>query len=158
MNGGRGPFCCTNGADNQDCCVNGGRGKFCCTNGATNADCCANGGRGKYCCTNGADNPTCEGPTRPTPRLTPATTKKPFKGPTYLPVARVTTERPLLTTQTYTYGSRPTFTYRFSFTNGAWTYVPRSTSYTTRATTTTPKYAYDQPINGLHYSGSDNSL
>ncbi|KAG5680337.1 hypothetical protein PVAND_009848 [Polypedilum vanderplanki] len=116
---------------------------------------CPNGkGRLPYCCENGAQNANCELPTRPTP----LTTKKVFRGPTYLPVARVTTERPATTTQTYTYGSRPTFTYRFSFTNGAWTYVPRSTSYTTRATTTTAKYAYDQPINGINYSGADNSL
>lgn len=43
------PFCCKNGADNEDCCENGGSGP----------DCCTNGGKGKYCCLNGANNPDC---------------------------------------------------------------------------------------------------
>ncbi|XP_070500941.1 mucin-5AC-like [Chironomus tepperi] len=207
-NNGSGPFCCTNGANNIDCCTNGGKGKYCCTNGAetpdcsvpkisttekyvpttttrgvttttrpttrrpdcqnggtlphccengaNNKDCCVNGGKGKYCCTNGANNPNCELPVVTT-TTRPITTTK-FRGPSYLPIARVTTERPSTTTATYTYGSRPTYTYRFSFTNGAWTYIPRSTHYTTRETTTTAKYAYDQHTNGISYNGADNLL
>jgi hypothetical protein len=156
--GGKGKYCCTNGANNPscelptttratrppttralptttkpkcsngapdsafpDCCLNaGGKGKYCCTNGANNAecelptttratrppttklrpkcsngapdsaypDCCLNaGGKGKYCCTNGANNQECEVPTRATrpPRTRPPTqapTERPTRGPT----------------------------------------------------------------------------
>ena len=41
---------CANGAPDSsypDCCTNGGRGQYCCVNGASNPDCCANGGSGK---------------------------------------------------------------------------------------------------------------
>lgn len=118
---------------------------------------CPNGGKGKYCCTNGANNPGCELPVATTTTRKPAITTTKFRGPTYLPVATKSTERPAYSPVTYTYGERPTFTYRFGFTNGGWTYIPRSTVYTTRETTTTAKYAYDQPANGLSYA-DDNRL
>lgn len=87
--------------------------------------------------------------------------KKPvFQGSSYLPVARVTTVRPLTSTQTYTYGTRPSFKHSFSFTNAYWSYQPHATrNYTTRAPSTTAKYEYQAPINGINYNGADdNSL
>lgn len=85
--------------------------------------------------------------------------KKPvFQGPSYLPVARVTTERPSTTTQTYTYGTRPTFRHSFAITNAYWSYQPYSTrNYTTITPSTTAKYEYKAPSNGIHYNGADDN-
>jgi len=68
-----GPFCCLNGAQNEDCCANNGVGPYCCTGGDVNSPDCklkivvtddgekCKGGIGKlpYCCANGAENADC---------------------------------------------------------------------------------------------------
>ena len=59
-NGGSGPFCCLNGANNIDCCTNNGRGRFCCKNGSNNRDCCINEGSGPNCCEYIDPRPICK--------------------------------------------------------------------------------------------------
>jgi hypothetical protein len=105
---------------------------------------------GKYCCTNGANNPNCEIPTT-TRRPAPTTT---FKGPPYLPVATKSTTRGPTTIDTYTYGSRPTNTYRYSWTHGAWSGGTRTNTVSYTPPSTTPKYEYSGN-NGIRYIGEN---
>lgn len=65
-------------------------------------------------------------PSRPTPAPQP-TTKKPFRGPSYLPLPKISTEKPKpYVERTYTYGTFPTFTTRtwrhITGTPGTYTY------------------------------------
>lgn len=113
---------------------------------------------GKYCCTNGANNPRCDQATTRTTRATAPTTTK-FKGPPYLPQPTIKTTRGPTTTDHYTYGSRPTNTYHFSWTHGLWSHEPRTRTISYGTTTTTPKYEYPDQHNGIHYAGEqDNSV
>lgn len=166
-----GKFCCTNGASNPDCCVNNGRGPFCCENGASNPDCCLNNGKGKYCCKNGASNPDCclnngkdeDNPkckkitttTTPKPKIitSTTTTRKPatttrrlttttkFRGPSYLPIGKITTPASAHSDRTYTWGTfANTWSSKWNYTVGTGTWIPYTRDYTLPPTTTTPRY------------------
>lgn len=111
---------------------------------------------GKYCCTNGLNNPNCEETTTPRPvtptkletttKSTIGTTKKPFKGPTYLPLPTIRTTREPTTPDNYTWGSRGTHTYSYKWSFAPWSRDPRSRT-VIYSTTPEPKYAYDRPSN-----------
>lgn len=137
------------------------KGPFCCKNGANNKDCCENGGIGKYCCLNGENNPGCIVKTTPTvtkPPITKTTSKTtrptfttPFRGPPYLPLAKITTTRIPDKDRTYTWGTPPTWTYAYKYTPGFGDWTPNTRDYTLGSTTTTPRYQTVTDENSLKY-------
>lgn len=106
---------------------------------------------GKYCCTNEFNNPTCEDTTTLKPVITTKTTtttkptittkKPPYVGPTYLPLPTVKTTRSPSTTNDYTWGTRGTNTYTYSWSFGPWSRDPRLR---TVIYSTTPKPLYHE--------------
>lgn len=114
--------------------------------------------QGKYCCLNGSNSPNCDAATKPTrvPVTYPTVRTTKFKGPLYLPQSTIKTTRVPYVTQTYTYGSPATFTYKYNWTNQPWSRDPRQST-VTYTTTTTPKYSYEGPSNRLSYAGEDDN-